>query len=118
MTANGWIQIGIFFICILAAAKPLGLFIAAVMEGRRNWLSPVLAPVERVIYRISGIQADKEQTWPLYAISLLAFSLVSGLLLYAMQRLQGFLPLNVLGLKWNVSPDLAFNTAFSFTTNT
>ncbi len=118
MTTNGWIQIAIFFGILLLATKPLGLFINAVMEGRKNWLSPVLAPLERIIYKICGVEADKEQKWPQYAISMLAFSLVSGLFCYALQRFQGFLPLNPQHLNWNVSPDLAFNTAFSFVTNT
>ena len=68
MTTNGWIQIAIFFLVVLAATKPLGLFIAAVMEGRKNWFSPVLAPLERVIYRICGVDAGKEQRWPQYAV--------------------------------------------------
>lgn len=118
MTTNGWIQIAIFFLVVLAATKPLGLFIAAVMEGRRNWLSPVLAPLEKVIYKICGVDAGKEQRWSQYAVSMLAFSAVSGLFAYALQRLQGFLPLNPQHYNWNVSPDLAFNTAFSFVTNT
>jgi K+-transporting ATPase ATPase A chain len=118
MTTNGWIQIALFFLIVLAATKPLGLFISAVMEGRKNWLSPILAPVERVIYKLCGVQADKEQRWTQYAISMLAFSLVSGLFAYSLQRFQGFLPFNPQHYKWNVSPDLAFNTAFSFVTNT
>lgn len=118
MTTNGWIQIAIFFLVVLAATKPLGLFIAAVMEGRKNWFSPVLAPLERVIYTICGVDAGKEQRWSQYAVSMLAFSVVSGLFAYALQRFQGFLPLNPQHYNWNVSPDLAFNTAFSFVTNT
>ena len=118
MTTNGWIQIAIFFLVVLAATKPLGLFIAAVMEGRKNWFSPVLAPLERVIYKICGVDAGKEQRWSQYAVSMLAFSVVSGLFAYALQRFQGFLPLNPQHYNWNVSPDLAFNTAFSFVTNT
>src|ERR1700716_4026846 len=98
MTTNGWIQIAVFFLCILAATKPLGLYITAVMEGRRTWLSPVLSPIERLIYRICGDRVDQEQRWQHYAVSLLAFSLVSGLFVYAVQRLQGLLPLNPQGL--------------------
>ena len=78
MTWNGWIQIAVFFLLILACAKPLGLYMAAVMEGRRTWLSPVLGPCERLIYRICGVSADHEQRWTGYAASLLAFSAVSG----------------------------------------
>ena len=118
MTTNGWIQIAIFFLVVLAAAKPLGLYIAAVMEGRRTWFSPVLAPLERIIYKICGVEAGTEQRWSLYAISMLAFSVVSGLFVYSLQRFQGFLPWNPQHYNWNVSPDLAFNTAFSFVTNT
>ena len=118
MTMNGWIQIAIFFLVVLAATKPLGIFIAAVMEGRKTWLSPVLVPLETLIYKISGVDAGREQRWPQYAISMLAFSVISGLFAYGLQRFQGLLPLNPQHYNWNVSPDLAFNTAFSFVTNT
>ncbi len=118
MTINGWIQIALFFACVLATTKPLGLLIAAVMEGRRTFLSPVLLPIERLIYKICGIDSEKEQHWTRYATSLLAFSLMSGLMLYAIQRMQGMLPLNPQGFNWNVTPDSAFNTAMSFVTNT
>src|SRR6266850_7136171 len=118
MTWNGWIQIGLFFVLIVACAKPLGTYIAAVMEGRRTWLSPLLAPCERTIYRICGISADREQRWAGYAVSLLMFSLISGLLLYLLQRVQGMLPLNPRHFSGNVTPDLAFNTAWSFVSNT
>src|SRR5437667_520065 len=118
MTWNGWLQIAVFFLAILACAKPLGIYMAAVMEGKRTWLSPILAPCERLIYRICGISPDEEQRWTKYAASLLAFSAVSGLLLYLMQRAQGFLPLNPRHFAGNVTQDLAFNTAFSFVTNT
>ncbi len=118
MTTNGWLQIAVFFALIVMCAKPLGSFIAGVMEGKRTFLSAVLVPFERLIYRICGIDSE-EQHWTTYAGSLLAFSAVSALLLYAMQRLQGWMPWNPLGLNQNnVSPDLAFNTAVSFTTNT
>src|SRR6267143_7066620 len=89
MTGNGWLQIAVFFLLVLACAKPLGIYIAAVMEGRRTWFSPLLAPCERVIYKICGISADREQRWTGYAGSLLMFSLISGLLLYPLQRAQG-----------------------------
>src|SRR5438094_4830116 len=117
MTLNGWLQITLFFLAIVACAKPLGIYLAAVMEGRRTWFSPVLSPCERVIYRICGVAPGQEQRWTRYAASLLSFSLVSGLLLYVLQRAQGFLPLNVRKFA-QVSPDSAFNTAFSFVTNT
>lgn len=119
MTTNGWLQIAIFFLLILACAKPLGSFIATVIEGRRNFLTPVLGPVERVIYRICGVTENEEQHWTRYAGALLAFSLFSALLLYAMQRLQRWLPFNPQGFSQdNVSPDLDFNTSVSFVTNT
>ena len=118
MTWNGWLQIVVFFLAILACAKPLGLYMAAVMEGRRTWLSVALSPLERLIYRVCGVSAEHEQRWTKYAASLLAFSAVNGLLLYLLQRAQGLLPLNPQHFAGNVTPDLAFNTAFSFVTNT
>jgi K+-transporting ATPase ATPase A chain len=124
MTASGWLQIAIFFALILVCAKPLGAYIALVMEGRRVWLSPLLGPVERLLYRICGVRLDsagqpEEQHWTRYAGAVLAFSAFSAMLLYAIQRLQVWFPFNPLGLSQNnVSPDLAFNTAVSFTTNT
>src|SRR5579863_5572281 len=119
MTANGWLQIAIFFALILVCVKPLGSFIATVIEGRKNFLTPVLGPVERVIYRICGVREDEEQHWTRYAGALLAFSLFSALLLYVFQRLQKWLPFNPQGFSQdNVSPDLGFNTANSFVTNT
>src|ERR1700679_323504 len=124
MTINGWLQIAIFFLLILACTKPLGSFIATVIEGRKNFMSPVLGPLERLIYKICGVKTDpqgqpEEQHWTRYAGALLAFSAFSGILLYAMQRLQLWLPFNPQGLSaGNVSPDLAFNTSVSFDTNT
>jgi len=124
MTANGWLQVAIFFALILACTKPLGAFIATIIEGRRNFMTPVLGPVERLIYRLSGVRLNaqgepEEQHWTRYAAALLAFSAFSALLLYAMQRLQKWLPFNPQGFSQdNVSPDLGFNTAASFDTNT
>jgi len=124
MTSNGWLQIAIFFALLLITTKPLGSFIATVIEGKRNFLTPVLGPVERLIYRICGVKRDaegqpEEQHWTRYAAALLAFSAFSGVLLYALQRLQLLLPFNPQGLgAGNVSPDLAFNTSVSFDTNT
>jgi len=124
MTANGWLQIAIFFALILVCAKPLGSFIATFIEGRRNFLTPVLKPVELLIYKICGVKVDaeghgEEQHWTRYAGALLAFSVFNALLLYAMQRLQRWLPFNPQGFSQdNVSPDLGFNTAVSFVTNT
>ena len=119
MTMNGWLQIAIFFALVVACTVPMGALIAAVMEGKRTFLSPVIGPLERLIYRICGVKADEEQHWTRYAASLIAFSAVSAVMLYAMQRLQVWFPWNPLQLgAGNVSPDLAFNTATSFTTNT
>jgi K+-transporting ATPase ATPase A chain len=117
MSLNGWLQIAIFFLLVLACVKPLGSYIAAVMEGRTNFFSKPLRPFERLIYRLCGVDESKEQSWLIYAGSLLAFSLVSGLLLYAFERLQQILPWNPQGFG-PMSPDLSFNTAWSFTTNT
>jgi len=126
MTGNGLFQILIFFLVILALTKPMGAFMATVFEGRRTWLHPVLRPLERSIYRLGGIHEDQEQQWTAYAASLLMFSLVSLLLTYVIQRLQGLLPFNPQGFgtahaaqgATAMTPDLAFNTAVSFTTNT
>src|SRR3984957_8211950 len=119
MTANGWLQIAMFFVLILICANPLGSFIATVIEGRKNFLTPVLSPVERLIYRLCGVKQDEEQHWTRYAGALLAFSLFSALLLYVMQRLQKWLAFHPPGFSQdNVSPALGFNTANSFVTNT
>jgi potassium-transporting ATPase potassium-binding subunit len=124
MTINGWLQIAIFFALIIVCAKPLGTFVTNVMEGRRNFMTSLVSPLERLIYRICAVKLDYqghpiEQHWTRYAGALLAFSAFSALLLYAIQRLQEWLPLNPQGYAaGNVSPDLAFNTAASFVTNT
>jgi K+-transporting ATPase ATPase A chain len=126
MTPNGLVQIGVFFLAVLALTKPLGAFMARVFEGQRTWLHPVLRPLERLIYRLCGIGEDQEQRWTGYAASLLMFSLASLLLTYVIQRLQGLLPFNPQGFgtahaaqgATAMTPDLAFNTAVSFTTNT
>ncbi len=117
MTVNGWIQIAIFCLAILVCVKPLGAYMARLFDGERVFLSPLLAPVERGIYRICGIDPREEQHWTHYTIAMLIFSLAGFLLLYAMQRLQLFLPFNPQHLG-AASPDLAFNTSVSFVTNT
>ncbi len=117
MTANGWVQIAIYFLLILVCVKPLGLFMARVFEGERTFLSPVLEPIERGIYRICDVNEREEQHWTTYTIAMLLFSVVGFATLYAMQRLQGILPLNPQHLG-AVSPDSSFNTAVSFVTNT
>ncbi|MBX9633513.1 MAG: potassium-transporting ATPase subunit KdpA, partial [Magnetospirillum sp.] len=117
MNADGILQFLIFTAIVLALTPLAGGFMARLFEGRRTLLSPLLAPVERGIYRLCGIDAEAEQHWSSYAQSLLAVNLVGALALYALQRLQIWLPLNPGGMA-NVSPDLAFNTAISFVTNT
>ncbi|HEU4893066.1 MAG TPA: potassium-transporting ATPase subunit KdpA [Vicinamibacterales bacterium] len=123
MTVSGWTQILLFLAAIAAVTMPLGAFMERVFapfddaQGRRTWLDPVLRPLERLIYRLTGVDERHEMRWTEYALSMLAFSLVSMLVLYALQRLQGLLPFNPQGLA-GVAPDLAFNTAASFTTNT
>lgn len=117
MTANGWLQIAVFIGAVLLLAKPIGLYMAAVFERRRTWLDPVLVPVERLLYRSIGVQADEEMHWTTYCISMLAFSAVTLLLTYFIERAQQLLPFNPQHLG-PVSPALAWNTAISFTTNT
>lgn len=117
MTISGWFQIGLYFSLLLLLVKPLGGFMACVYEGERTFLDPLLRPVERLIYRASGVRAEDEMDWRTYAIAVLVFNALGLLVVYALQRLQGALPLNPQGLR-AVSPDLAFNTAVSFATNT
>jgi len=119
VTGNGILQIVVFFLIILALAKPMGVFMARLFEGKRTFLHPVLRPLEVLSYKIIGIREDAEQRWTQYAASLIAFSVFSFIFVYLLQRLQGVLPLNPQGFNHtNVSPDLAFNTALSFLTNT
>ena len=94
MTANGWFQIALFLALILAVTKPLGVFMARVFSGERTFLDPVLRPVERLVYRLTGVDEDHEMRWTEYAIAMLLFSGVSMLLLYLIQRVQFCLPLN------------------------
>ena len=117
MTFNGWLQIGLLFLIVLALIKPLGLCMASVFSGERNFLSPVLGPVEGGFYAISGVDAKKEQGWLAFTISMLVFNALGFVLLYAILRLQGVLPFNPQGFG-AVPSDLAFNTAVSFVTNT
>jgi K+-transporting ATPase ATPase A chain len=118
MTANGWFQILLFFAVVLLITKPLGIFMTRVFNRERTFLDPVLRPVERLLHRVTGVDENHEMRWTEYAISMLLFSLVSMLVLYGMERLQGFLPLNPQKLGAVNSSALAFNTAASFTTNT
>ena len=117
MSLIGWLQIGLVLAAVLVLVKPLGLYIARVFSGQRTFLSPVLAPVERGFYALAGVRSDKEQGWLGYTMAVLAFSLVGFLALYGLLRLQNLLPLNPQGFA-ALAPDLAFNTAASFVTNT
>ena len=117
MTVNGWIQIAIFCLAILVCVKPLGAYMARLFDGERTWMSPLLAPIERGIYRLCGIDPAEEQHWTRYTVAMLVFSLAGFVLLYAMQRLQLLLPYNPQHMG-AVGPDLAFNTSVSFITNT
>ena len=119
MTSLGVLQIFVYFLILLALTKPMGIFMARLFEGERTFLHPVIRPFERLVYKLSGVDENHEQHWTHYAGSLLAFSLVGILLTYIIQRIQGFLPFNPQGFGGKlISPDLAFNTAVSFGTNT
>jgi K+-transporting ATPase ATPase A chain len=117
MTVNGWLQILFFLLAVFLMTPMLGGFMSRVFTRQRTWLDPLLRPVERLVYRLTGVDETREMRWTEYAIALLLFSIVSMLVLYAMQRLQSVLPWNPQGFA-GVAPDLAFNTAASFTTNT
>ncbi len=117
MTINGFLQIAVYIIILVLLVKPLGQYMAHVYQGEHTFIDPVLRPVERFLYRLMGVRPDEEMDWKTYTIAMLLFSLAGLLFLYALQRLQGFLPFNP--QKFGaVAPDLAFNTAVSFTTNT
>ncbi len=119
MTSIGVLQIGIFFALILITAKPLGTFMARVFEGQRTFLHPVLRWLEVLTYKVSGVKEDVEQRWTTYTASLLSFSIFGFLIVYLLQRAQGFLPFNPAHFGADkIPPDLAFNTATSFVTNT
>ena len=117
MTNNGWFQILLFLLVVLAVTKPLGSYMTRVFNREKTFLDPALRPIERLIYRLTGVDETMEMRWTEYAVSMLVFSGISMLVLYLIQRLQGHLPLNPQHLP-GVASDLAFNTAASFTTNT
>jgi K+-transporting ATPase ATPase A chain len=117
MTWNGWLQIALFCVIVVALVKPLGFYMTWVFNGERTWASPVLRPVERGLYALSGVREAEDQHWLAYAFAMLMFNVAGFLLLYAILRLQAYLPLNPQSFG-NVPADLAFNTAISFTTNT
>ena len=119
MSVNGWLQFAIYSVVLLATVRPVGIYLTRVLEGERTWFDPVLRPFERIIYKLCGVRADKEMNWREYAFAMLGFSAASLVLTYALERLQGFVqgwanPQHLAA----VGPDLAWNTAASFTTNT
>ncbi|HEX3703567.1 MAG TPA: potassium-transporting ATPase subunit KdpA [Vicinamibacterales bacterium] len=117
MTLNGWFQIFVLLAAVLAVTAPLGRFMTRVFTRERTWLDPILRPIERIIHRQTGVDENYEMRWSEYAMAMLLFSLVSMIVLYVLQRTQQWLPWNPQGFA-AVPPDLAFNTAASFTTNT
>jgi K+-transporting ATPase ATPase A chain len=117
MSLYSWLQLIFYMVLLIALARPLGTFMARVYQGERTFLDPVMRPVERFIYRISGVKAGEEMNWKIYAIAMLLFNILGLLVVYLLQRLQAFLPLNPQRFG-AVSPDSSWNTAVSFATNT
>ena len=118
MRSIDWLQLGLFVALLALITKPTGLYLLRVLDANgRTWLDPILKPLERLTYKLMGVKSDSEQDWKGYTFAMLLFSLVSCLFTYAILRLQHLLPLNPQGFG-PMSPDLAFNTAVSFTTNT
>ena len=118
MRSIDWLQLGLFVTALVLITKPVGLYLVQVLDAKgRTWFDPVLKPFEKITYRLMGVNADREQGWKQYTVAMLLFSAVSCLFTYAILRLQNHLPLNPQGFG-ALSPDLAFNTAVSFTTNT
>jgi K+-transporting ATPase ATPase A chain len=117
MTAQGLLQVALYVAILVLLVKPLGAFMASVYEGRRTFLTPLLQPVERAIYRLAGVAEQREVDWKRYTLGVLLVNFVGFLVVYLLQRLQGVLPLNPQGMA-AVSPDSSFNTAVSFATNT
>jgi K+-transporting ATPase ATPase A chain len=117
MSANGWLQFLVYSLVLLLTVRPVGIYLTRVLEGQRTWLDPVLRPCERLTYKLCGVNADHEMNWRQYAFAMLGFSAVSMVLTYIIERAQAVLPWNPQHLA-AVGPDLAWNTAASFTTNT
>ncbi|MGA7263469.1 MAG: potassium-transporting ATPase subunit KdpA [Stellaceae bacterium] len=117
MTISGWLQIALFGVIVILITRPLGGYMTRVFDGERTFLSPILRPVERAVYWCCGVNEKEEQHWLTYAVALLFFSVAGFVSLYALQRLQWYLPFNPQG-QTGVAPDLAFNTSVSFITNT
>jgi len=118
MTANGWFQIFLFLALVFLVTKPMGIYMARVFSREKTFMDPVLRPIERLLYRVTTVDENHEMRWTEYAVSMLLFSFVSMVVLYAMQRLQGYLPLNPQKFGAVSPAHVAFNTAASFTTNT
>jgi potassium-transporting ATPase potassium-binding subunit len=117
MNALAWLKLAVFFALLFVLARPLGAYMAKVFEGARTPLHRVVGPLERLVYRVCGIDAERTMNWKAYALAMLAFQVVGFAAVYALQRLQGSLPLNPQALG-AVSEHLSFNTAVSFVTNT
>src|SRR6266705_3701909 len=118
MTTSGWLQLALYVVALAAITKPMGLYLVQVLDANgRTWFDTVLRPLERLTYRLMGVNSGKEHDWKEYTLAMLLFSLVGCLFTYAILRLQHLLPLNPQGLG-PLSEHLAFNTAVSFTTNT
>jgi potassium-transporting ATPase potassium-binding subunit len=117
VTFNGWLQIAFYFVVLTALVVPLGRFMAQVFEGGNTFLSPILRPLETALYRVSGVDERREQGWLSYTVAMLLFNAAGFVAVYAIMRLQSYLPLNPAGQS-AVAPDLSFNTAVSFSTNT
>jgi potassium-transporting ATPase potassium-binding subunit len=118
MTANGWFQILLFLLLVFLVTKPLGIFMARVFNREKTFMDPILRPVERFLYRVTRVDENHEMRWTEYAIAMLLFSVVSMVVLYLMERVQGYLPFNPQKFGAVAPAHLAFNTAASFTTNT
>src|ERR1700760_2615810 len=118
MTANGWFQILLFLLLVFLVTKPMGIFMTRVFNREKTFMDPVLRPLERLLYRVTGVDENYEMRWTEYAIAMLLFSVVSMIVLYLMQRLQAYLPFNPQKFGAVSPPHVAFNTAASFTTNT
>jgi K+-transporting ATPase ATPase A chain len=117
MTIYGWLQLIFYIVILVLLVKPLGLYMAKVYQGERTFVTPIFAPLERLTYRLAGINPEEEMDWKVYALAVLLFSVIGYVFLYLLQRLQGFLPLNPTGMS-AVSPDSSLNTSVSFVTNT
>src|SRR5512137_2325823 len=117
MNIFSWLQLIFYLVVLIALAKPLGTYMARIYQGEHTLLDPLLRPVEKLIYHVSGVHPDEEMNWKVYAFAMLLFNGLGVLIVYALQRLQGSLPLNPQGFG-AVSPDSSWNTAVSFATNT